>query len=39
MNVKKMAAIVLIVIGILGFVYGGFSHSGETHGRVVLVVR
>jgi len=30
MNVKKIAAIAMIVIGILGLVYGAFSHIGET---------
>lgn len=39
MTVKKIAAIVLIVIGILGLVYGGFSHIGETYGRAGLVFR
>ena len=31
MNAVKMAAIVLIVGGILGLVYGGFSYTKETH--------
>lgn len=31
MNAVKMAAIVLIVGGILGLVYGGFSYTRETH--------
>ncbi|MCW7754645.1 hypothetical protein OOT00_11685 [Desulfobotulus sp. H1] len=32
MNIIKMAAIVLIVAGVLGLVYGGFSYTKETHG-------
>lgn len=39
MTVKKMAAIVLIIIGILGLVYGGFSHIGETYGNDGLFFR
>ena len=31
MNTVKIAAIVLIVGGILGLVYGGFSYTRETH--------
>jgi len=31
MNTAKIAAIVLIVAGILGLVYGGFSYTKETH--------
>ncbi|MGB8273937.1 MAG: hypothetical protein WCF16_01560 [Alphaproteobacteria bacterium] len=31
MNAVKIAAIVLIVAGILGLVYGGFSYTKETH--------
>ena len=31
MNALKIAAIVLIVAGILGLVYGGFSYTRETH--------
>jgi hypothetical protein len=31
MNAVKMAAIVLIVGGVLGLVYGGFSYTRETH--------
>jgi hypothetical protein len=31
MNSVKIAAIVLIVGGILGLVYGGFSYTKETH--------
>jgi hypothetical protein len=31
MNGAKIAAIVLIVAGILGLVYGGFSYTKETH--------
>ena len=31
MNALKIAAIVLIVAGILGLVYGGFSYTSETH--------
>ena len=31
MNASKVAAIVLIVAGVLGLVYGGFSYTKETH--------
>lgn len=31
MNAIKMAAIALIVLGILGLAYGGFSYTRETH--------
>ena len=31
MNSVKMAALVLIVAGVLGLVYGGFSYTKETH--------
>jgi hypothetical protein len=31
MNAVKVAAIVLIVAGVLGLVYGGFSYTSETH--------
>lgn len=31
MNAVKIAAIVLIVVGVLGLVYGGFSYTKETH--------
>ena len=31
MGAVKIAAIVLIVAGILGLVYGGFSYTRETH--------
>ena len=31
MSALKIAAIVLIVAGILGLVYGGFSYTRETH--------
>ncbi len=31
MNAIKMLAIVLIVAGSLGLVYGGFSYTKETH--------
>ena len=31
MNSVKMAAVVLIVAGVLGLVYGGFSYTKETH--------
>jgi len=30
-NVEKLAAIALIVVGILGIGYGGFSYTSETH--------
>lgn len=32
MNAIKIAAIVLIVAGVVGLVYGGFSYTRETHG-------
>jgi hypothetical protein len=31
MNPLKIGAIVLIVAGVLGLVYGGFSYTRETH--------
>lgn len=31
MNVAKIAAIVLIVAGSLGLLYGGFGYTTETH--------
>ncbi|MFQ6759217.1 MAG: hypothetical protein D9V46_09015 [Deltaproteobacteria bacterium] len=31
MNALKIAAILLIVAGVLGLVYGGFSYTKETH--------
>jgi hypothetical protein len=31
MSAVKMVAIVLIIAGILGLVYGGFSYTKETH--------
>lgn len=31
MNAVKIAAIVLIVAGVLGLVYGGFTYTKETH--------
>ena len=31
MNALKIGAIVLIVAGVLGLVYGGFSYTSETH--------
>ncbi len=31
MNAVKLAAVVLIVAGVLGLVYGGFSYTRETH--------
>jgi len=31
MNAIKIAAIVLIVAGVLGLVYGGFTYTKETH--------
>lgn len=31
MNAIKMAAIGLIVVGVLGLVYGSFSYTKETH--------
>ena len=31
MNAVKIAGIVLIVAGVLGLVYGGFSYTSDTH--------
>lgn len=31
MNAVKVAAIVLIAVGVLGLVYGSFSYTKETH--------
>ena len=31
MDAKKIAAILLIVVGSLGLGYGGFSYTSETH--------
>jgi hypothetical protein len=31
MSSVKLAAIVLITVGVLGLVYGGFSYTKETH--------
>jgi hypothetical protein len=31
MNTAKMAALALIVAGVLALVYGGFSYTQETH--------
>jgi len=31
MNAIRIAAIALIVAGVLGLVYGGFSYTSETH--------
>lgn len=43
MNTIKMAALVLIVAGILGLAYGGFSYTKETHeakvGPIELTVK
>jgi hypothetical protein len=32
MNASRIAAIVLIVAGLLGLLYGGFTYTKETHG-------
>ena len=31
MDIKKLAAIVLIAVGLLGLAYGGFNYTSETH--------
>lgn len=31
MNASKLIALVLIVAGVLGLVYGGFTYTRETH--------
>ena len=35
MNAIRIAAIALIVAGVLGLVYGGFSYTKETHGAKI----
>jgi hypothetical protein len=35
MNTIRIAAIALIVAGVLGLVYGGFSRTTETHGATL----
>lgn len=35
MNAVKLAAVVLIVLGVLGVMYGGFSYTKETHEATV----
>ena len=43
MNVIRVAAIVLIVAGVLGLAYGGFTYTRDTHetklGPIELTVR
>ena len=43
MNAMKMLAIVLIVAGALGLLYGGFTYTSDTHeaklGPIALVVK
>ena len=43
MNAARIAAVVLIVAGVLGLVYGGFSYTRETHeaklGPIALSVK
>lgn len=43
MNAARIAAVVLIVAGTLGLVYGGFSYTKETHeaklGPIALSVK
>ena len=43
MNAAKIAAVVLIVAGVLGLVYGGFTYTKETHeaklGPIALSVK
>ena len=31
MSIQKIIAIVLVIAGVLGLVYGGFSYTKETH--------
>jgi hypothetical protein len=31
MNAQKIAALVLIALGVLGLAYGGFTYTKETH--------
>jgi multidrug transporter EmrE-like cation transporter len=35
MNAIKLAALLLIVAGVLGAAYGGFSYTHETHAAVI----
>ncbi|MFO7592999.1 MAG: hypothetical protein R6X15_03005 [Pseudomonadota bacterium] len=35
MNTINIAAIVLIVAGVLGLIYGGFSYTKETHDATI----
>jgi TRAP-type C4-dicarboxylate transport system permease small subunit len=39
MNAVKVAAIALIVAGVLGLVYGGFTYTQETHKATVGPVK
>ena len=43
MNAVKIAALALIVAGVMGLVYGGFSYTKETHeaklGPIELMVK
>lgn len=43
MNAIRPVAIVLIVVGVLGLVYGGFSYTSDTHemdlGSIELAVK
>lgn len=43
MNAVKMLAVVLIVVGSLGLIYGGFTYTKEAHeaklGSVTLAVK
>jgi len=43
MNAARIAAVVLIVAGVLGLVYGGFTYTKETHeaklGPIALSVK
>ena len=31
MNIKQLAALILIIAGVLGLAYGGFTYTKETH--------
>lgn len=32
MNTSRVAAIALIILGVLGLAYGGFTYTSDTHG-------
>jgi len=38
MNARKIVAIVLITLGVLGLVYGSFTYTKDTHGTKIGAV-